>query len=322
MIDARMRATLVTVRSPNRRAFTILLDNRIELGREADGIIVVDARVSRRHVALEPGSDDTVVVIDLGSANGTTLDGVAVEKPTRAHAGSVVQIGDTLVEIGPPRTVARIGLVTEMKRATEGTRSTIDAVADDLSAADLNPEVLGVSADEPGTLTVAFSDIEASTQLAVALGDAAWFEVLRHHHELVGAHVHAHRGRIVKHQGDGFMLCFRSARSALLSAIGLQRDLVRAERVDDRELRVRIGMHTGEVVVDDDGDLFGKHVVVAARIGAIAQGGEILVSSLVREIAEPRGDISFVGPRAVELRGIVDVETVWSVDWPQYVPSN
>jgi adenylate cyclase len=321
MIDSRMRATLVTVRSPNRRAFTILLDNRIELGREADGIVVVDARVSRRHVALEPGPDDTVVVIDLGSANGTTLDGVAVEKPTRAHAGSVVQIGDTIVEIGPPRTIARIGLVTEMKRDTDGTRSTIDAVADDLDAADLKPEVLGVSVDEPGTLTVAFSDIEASTQLAVALGDTAWFEVLRHHHELVAAHVHAHRGRIVKHQGDGYMLCFRSARSALLSAIGLERDLSRAERVDDRELRVRIGVHTGEVVVDDDGDLFGKHVVVAARIGAIAQGGEILVSSLVREIAEPRGDISFVDPRAVQLRGIVDVETVWSVDWRQYVPS-
>ncbi|MDQ1449545.1 MAG: adenylate cyclase [Actinomycetota bacterium] len=320
MIDSRMRATLVTVRSPNRRAITILLDNRIELGREADGIIVVDARVSRRHVALEPGPDDTVVVIDLGSANGTTLDGIAVDKPTRAHAGSVVQIGDTLVEIGPPRTIARIGLVTEMKRDTDGTRSTIDAVADDLDAADLKPEVLGVSVDEPGTLTVAFSDIEASTQLAVALGDTAWFEVLRRHHELVAAHVHAHRGRIVKHQGDGYMLCFRSARSALLSAIGLERDLSRAERVDGRELRVRIGVHTGEVVVDDDGDLFGKHVVVAARIGAIAQGGEILVSSLVREIAEPRGDISFVDPRAVQLRGIVDVETVWSVDWRQYVP--
>src|SRR2546429_5482758 len=165
MIDSRMRATLVTVRSPNRRAITILLDNRIELGREADGIIVVDARVSRRHVALEPGPDDTVVVIDLGSANGTTLDGVAVEKPTRAHAGSVVQIGDTLVEIGPPRTIARIGLVTEMKRDTDGTRSTIDAVADDLDAADLKPEVLGVNVDEPGTLTVAFSDIEKSTKL-------------------------------------------------------------------------------------------------------------------------------------------------------------
>ena len=74
-------------------------------------------------------------------------------------------------------------------------------------------------------------------------------------------------------------------------------------------------MHTGEVVVDDGGDLFGKHVVVAARIGALAEGGEILVSSLVRQIAEPRGDITFVSPRDVELRGISGIETVWTVDW-------
>ena len=155
-----MRATLVTVRPPNRRAFTLLLDNRIELGREADGIIVVDARVSRRHVALEPGPDDTVMVIDLGSANGTTIDGVAVDKPTRARTGSVVRIGDTVIELGPPRTVERIGLVTEMQRDTRGSLSSIDVVADDISVDDLNAEVLGVSDDEPGTLTVVFSDIE------------------------------------------------------------------------------------------------------------------------------------------------------------------
>ena len=79
-----MRVTLVTIRTPNRQAFTLVLDARIELGREADGIIVVDTRVSRRHVTLEPGPDDTVVVTDLGSSNGTTLDGLAVDGPTRA----------------------------------------------------------------------------------------------------------------------------------------------------------------------------------------------------------------------------------------------
>ena len=116
----------------------------------------------------------------------------------------------------------------------------------------------------------------------------------------------------MKHQGDGYMLCFRSARSAILASIGIQRDLTRTEwSPHEPRLRVRMGLHTGEVLVDDDGDLFGKHVVVAARIGAIAEGGEILVSSLVRQIAEPRGDITFVNPRAVELQGIVDAETVW-----------
>ena len=85
---------------------------------------------------------------------------------------------------------------------------------------------------------------------------------------------------------------------------------------------MRIGMHTGEVVADDSGDLFGKHVVVAARIGALAAGGEILVSSLVHQIAEPRGDITFHSPRTVELRGIGDSETVWSVDWAGYGPTS
>ena len=76
------------------------------------------------------------------------------------------------------------------------------------------------------------------------------------------------------------MLCFRSARGAIVAAIGIQRDLTRhGEAFPDEATRVRMGLHTGEVLGRDDGDLFGRHVVVAARIGALAEGGEILVSS-------------------------------------------
>ncbi len=208
-------------------------------------------------------------------------------------------------------------LHTELAGAPHTTHSSIEVVADAV-VEDLNAHVLGVD-DEPGTLTVAFSDIERSTELALALGDAAWFEVLQRHGRLVTAHVGAHRGRIVKHQGDGYMFCFRSARSALLCAIGIELDLSRSTwSPPGEELRVRIGMHTGEVLVDDEGDLFGKHVVVAARIGALAAGGEILVSSVLQQIAEARGDIVFHSPRAVELRGIGDPQTVWSVDWRGY----
>jgi adenylate cyclase len=74
------------------------------------------------------------------------------------------------------------------------------------------------------------------------------------------------------------------------------------------------------VLVDDDGDLFGKHVVVAARIANLAEGGEILVSSLVRQIAEARGDLPFAEPRAVELRGIGGVEMVSSLEWSAFDP--
>jgi len=311
-----MGATFVTIRTPNRQAFTVVLDARIELGREADGIVVVDNRASRRHVALEPGPGDTVVVTDLGSSNGTTIDGLPVDGPTATRAGSVVKIGDTRIEIGtsssaPARTASPMRTTID---TTETGRSSIDAVADAV-VEDLSVQVLGAAADEPGTLTVVFGDIESSTALAIALGDSAWLDLLRRHDALVRAHVNAHGGRIVKHQGDGYMLCFRSAHSAIFCAIGIQRDLARSEWCADYEFRERMGMHTGEVVMDDSGDLFGKHVVVAARIAALADGGEILVSSLVRQIAEPRGTVTFVSPRDVELRGISGVETVWTVNW-------
>lgn len=306
------------MRPPNRQPLTLVLDGRLELGREADGLVIVDPLVSRRHATIEPGPDETVIVTDLGSANGTTVDGFRVDGSTRAGPGSVVRIGDTRIEIGTTSAGNRTEIHTR-SRNSGSPRSSIDAVAE--SVADgLDAQVLGVR-DEPGTLTIAFSDIESSTQLAVAIGDAAWFDVIRRHQELVDTHVRAHRGRIVKNQGDGFMLCFPSARSALLTSIGVQRDLSRQQLgVPEQELRVRIGMHTGEVLVDDDGDLVGKHVVVAARIAALAEGGEILVSSLLQQIAEPRGDIPFVGPRNVELRGIGQVETVWAVDWRSFVP--
>jgi class 3 adenylate cyclase len=80
-------------------------------------------------------------------------------------------------------------------------------------------------------------------------------------------------------------------------------------------VRIRIGLHTGEAIQDDDGDLFGKHVVLAARIANEAGGGEILVSSLVREIVDARGDLQFGEPRTVELKGIAGNHTVHPVRW-------
>jgi adenylate cyclase len=74
-------------------------------------------------------------------------------------------------------------------------------------------------------------------------------------------------------------------------------------------------MHTGEAIVDRSGDLFGRHVIVAARVANLADGGEILVSSLVREIVAARGDITFGPPRDVKLKGIDGNHIVYAVDW-------
>jgi class 3 adenylate cyclase len=162
-------------------------------------------------------------------------------------------------------------------------------------------------------VTVLFTDIEGSTQLTEALGDAEWIEVLRAHNALVRDQVTAHSGIEVKSQGDGFMLAFASAEEALGCAIGIQRALEQPLS-DGHRLRVRIGVHTGEAIREED-DFFGKDVILAARIAAEARGGEILVSRLVRELTDGSGGFLFADPTDVELKGLSGMHSLSAVRW-------
>ena len=187
-----MASTVVTVRTPGRRPIAVVLEERLELGRDCDGLIVPDTRMSRRHVALEPGPDETVIVTDLGSSNGTTIDDEPVLYPSPVTDGATVRAGSTEIVIGRQR-VKRVGggsAVDETSLATS-----IEVVAEQ-AVQDLRPEMVGVR-DEPGTLTIGFTDIEASTDLAVALGDKAWFELVQEHQREVAQRVTAAGGRVV-----------------------------------------------------------------------------------------------------------------------------
>ena len=168
-----------------------------------------------------------------------------------------------------------------------------------------------VSAD--GTVTVLFTDIEGSTQITEALGDAEWIHVLRAHNMIVRDQVAAHSGIEVKSQGDGFMLAFATAEDALSCAIEIQQALVQP-LPDGHRLRVRIGLHTGEPIREED-DFYGKDVVLAARIAAEARGGEILVSRLVRDLTERSGLFSFTDPTDVELKGLSGMHSLSAVRW-------
>jgi len=168
-----------------------------------------------------------------------------------------------------------------------------------------------VSAD--GTVTVLFTDIEGSTQITEALGDAEWILVLRAHNMIVRDQVAAHSGIEVKSQGDGFMLAFATAEDALSCAIEIQQALVQPLS-DGHRLRVRIGLHTGEPIREED-DFYGKDVVLAARIAAEARGGEILVSRLVRDLTERSGLFSFTDPTDVELKGLSGMHSLSAVRW-------
>jgi class 3 adenylate cyclase len=140
--------------------------------------------------------------------------------------------------------------------------------------------------------------------------------VLATHNRIVRTNLRSFGGTEIKAQGDGFMLTFTSARRAVQFAVSVQQELARWSRDNPEEaVRIRIGAHTGEAIMDDEGDLFGKHIIVAARIANLADGAEILVSNVVREITSSRGDIRFGQARPVTLKGIEGEHEVSEVLW-------
>jgi class 3 adenylate cyclase len=166
-----------------------------------------------------------------------------------------------------------------------------------------------------GTVTVLFTDIAGSTEMAEALGDQRWVEVLRTHNALVREQMAAHGGTEVKVHGDGFMVAFASARSAILAAVDAQRAMARyRDEHPGVPVGIRIGLHTGEVVARD-GDYFGRNVILAARIADRAAGGEILTSALVKELTESAGDLTFDDGEDVELKGLSKPCRVHRVEW-------
>jgi class 3 adenylate cyclase len=154
-----------------------------------------------------------------------------------------------------------------------------------------------------GTVTLVLTDIEGSTALNLSFGDRAWLQVLRAHNEVVTSATVEHGGTVVKGLGDGFILAFSSARRALACAEAIERRIGDTFTDPGSPIRVRIGVHIGEVVSEAD-DLFGHALNYATRVAAAASGGEILVSSLVHDLLDKTGEFAFHPPRNVELKGI------------------
>ncbi len=156
-----------------------------------------------------------------------------------------------------------------------------------------------------GSLAFMFTDISGFTRCAAAEGDGAAVALLGRHDAAVVPSVRAWKGRIVKRLGDGLMIVFDSPVDAVEAALAMQRAAARR-----RGLRLRIGIHAGAARVRD-GDLIGHDVNVAARIGARARGGTILVSDRVRVALDGR-PLSFTKLRPLHLdpRPAIDVYRV------------
>jgi len=198
-------------------------------------------------------------------------------------------------------------------RSTHAEPDSMSSVDDVASAVASERPSLRPAAAPDGTVTILFSDIEGSTVLNERLGDVRWLELLRAHNRIIREHVQACGGFEVKSQGDGFMIAFPSARRAIQCARAIQDAMVRdLAGHPDGPIRVRIGLHTGEAIREES-DFYGKNVVVAARIADEAQGGEILASSVVKQLTESAGDVGFEDAREVELAGLAGRHPVYKV---------
>jgi predicted ATPase/class 3 adenylate cyclase len=133
-----------------------------------------------------------------------------------------------------------------------------------------------------GTVTFLFSDVEGSTRLLTRL-PGRYAEVLAEHQRLLRAAFDEHDGREVHTEGDAFFVAFARAGDAIAAAVRAQRSLAFQRWPEGVEVRVRMGVHTGEAEVRQD-DYVGLDVHRAARICAAGHGGQVLISSSTREL--------------------------------------
>lgn len=133
-----------------------------------------------------------------------------------------------------------------------------------------------------GTVTFVFSDIEGSTALLKRLGDR-YAELLAEHRRIVRATFVSHGGVEIDAQGDAFFFAFARARDAVAAAAEAQLIHAGHEWPDGEEVHVRMGLHTGEPAVGEEGYL-GVDVVRAARLSATGKGGQVLLSETTRAL--------------------------------------
>ncbi|MFQ5417296.1 MAG: protein kinase [Myxococcota bacterium] len=195
---------------------------------------------------------------------------------------------------------------------TSGVKRSVYVVAE---AVESRRPDLAPHAAPDGTVTLMFSDMQGFTAMTERLGDLKARDVIRDHNSIVRKNLAVHGGYEVELRGDGFLLAFQSARQALLCAIAMQQAFARySEENVDEPIRIRIGIHTGEALRDAD-KFFGKTVILAARIAAQANGGQILVSSLLKQLTESVGDVRFGATREICLKGISEPQQVVDVRW-------
>jgi class 3 adenylate cyclase len=167
---------------------------------------------------------------------------------------------------------------------------------------------------EHGALRVIlFTDIVMHTAIMQRLGDDRGRALLREHEIITREALASYGGDEVKTMGDSFMASFGSATRALECAVAIQKAFADRNASSDEPLRVRVGLSAGEPIEEDD-DLFGSSVILASRIAGQAQGGEIILANVVRELAAGKGFL-FSDRGEIVLRGFDDPVRLYELKW-------
>ncbi len=164
------------------------------------------------------------------------------------------------------------------------------------------------------TIAIVFTDMVGSTAINTKVGDLVAREITRVHNTIVRSALTRFDGQEVKHTGDGIMATFRVISQAVEAMTDVQRAVEgHNKRRPDLHLDLRVGINAGEPVIEEN-DFYGLAVTLAARICAKADGGEILCSSVVRDLSRGK-DIAFQDIGEAELKGIQDRQRLYRVAW-------
>jgi class 3 adenylate cyclase len=225
-------------------------------------------------------------------------------------------------EVDAPFEAARVRVLTAeaLRLSGQGSNATAEletalSTFDRLGAtreADRVRSMLQVARRTRAVPTLMFTDIVDSTRLVEALGDDAWGSLLDWHHRTLRGCFAAANGREINDEGDGFFVSFTAPTDAVDCAVAIQRTLAEHRLDHGFAPQVRIGVHATEAFEVGD-DYLGKGVHEAARVGAAARGGEILVTAAVIDAIGDNRTVS--DHREVHLKGLALPLRVATVDW-------
>lgn len=164
-------------------------------------------------------------------------------------------------------------------------------------------------------VTVMFTDMVGSTDMTQARGDAAAQEVVRRHNSIVRGALAQFGGKEIKHTGDGIMASFHTAAAAVEASVSIQRQVSQHNnRLPNQALHLRIGLNAGEPIEEED-DLFGATVQLAARVCAATNADQVLCTNVVKDLTVGKGAATFRPMGDKYLKGFKEAVPLFEVAW-------